>query len=187
MFRYTPDPEAQAGNVGTKTSFSILIRGKEFFEDALHDQCVKIWDQCERQVKKLEELVAGGNCEARRACPEGERGVGGSSQNVDAQIAACQGLAFDELRNIHGTGSWAYPAAASRKEASKADGETTTEEVYYGQYGEGSGSRHAARIRDIGDWESLPGDLEDKFRSFKEATVPIMVIMLRDTIILILS
>ncbi|KAI0857525.1 hypothetical protein F4860DRAFT_353276 [Xylaria cubensis] len=137
------DPaEPEAGKVSTKTSIPIRIHREEFFEDAFRDQCAKIWDQCKSQMERLKAgqtvkhvVLSGGfgsspyvmaklsekfteYAKSQKADPPKVR------QIADAQIAVCQGLVYDELRNIHGTGLWVYPAAASYgiRKAGKQDG-----------------------------------------------------------------
>lgn len=123
--------KAQAGEVVKKTSIPIPISREEFFEDAFQDQCTKIWDQCRSQMEALQAgrtvrhvVLAGGfgsspyvtaklreyfaeHANSQKARPPSMIAIG------DAQLAVCQGLVHDELRNIHGTGLWVYPAIAS--------------------------------------------------------------------------
>ncbi|KAI0189579.1 hypothetical protein EV127DRAFT_496068 [Xylaria flabelliformis] len=142
LFLDPAELEVQAGKVSTKTSFPIRIYREEFFEEAFRDQCAKIWDQCKLQMERLKAgqtvkhvVLSGGfgsspyvmaklsekfieYAKSQKTDPPKVR------QIADAQIAVCQGLVYDELRNIHGTGLWVYPAAASYgiRKAGKQDG-----------------------------------------------------------------
>ncbi|KAI0543649.1 hypothetical protein F4679DRAFT_590269 [Xylaria curta] len=120
--------EVQAGKVSTKTSIPIRIHREEFFENAFRDQCTKICDQCKSQMERLgagltvkHVVLAGGFGSSpyvmanlsEKFAEYAKSQKANVSQTADAQIAVCQGLVNDELRNIHGNGSWVYPAAAS--------------------------------------------------------------------------
>ncbi|KAI1739073.1 hypothetical protein F4680DRAFT_156419 [Xylaria scruposa] len=125
------ESEVQEGKVSTKTSIPIRIHREEFFEDAFRDQCAKIWDQCKSQMERLRAgltvkhvVLAGGfgsspyvmaNLSEKftEYAKSQKADAPKVSQIADAQIAVCQGLVYDELRNIHGNGSWVYPSAAS--------------------------------------------------------------------------
>ncbi|KAF5639360.1 actin-like ATPase domain protein [Fusarium sp. NRRL 52700] len=135
-----PDPSAiptEATSPIEDRRLRMSIPKEEFFEEAFSQQCSKIWNQCKLQMEELEKMdnvdsgqmvkhviLAGGlgssayvmaklskefveYAESREADPPNV------IQIRDAEIAVCQGLVHDELRQLHGNSAWVYPAVAS--------------------------------------------------------------------------
>ncbi|KAF5586101.1 actin-like ATPase domain protein [Fusarium subglutinans] len=113
------------------------IHKGEFFENAFSEQCSKIWNQCKLQMEEFEKMdkvdsgqmvkyvvLAGGLGSSAyiMAKLSQEFAVYAKSHKAnpptviqirDAEIAVCQGLVHDELRQLHGNPVWVYPAVAS--------------------------------------------------------------------------